>query len=212
MHLCSPPINNSLTIAVSFCILTMSAGIAQAQTQAQTQALTQASSGRVLQVQGDVRIDGAAARSGQAIAGGTVSTGADSRAQLRLADGTLIALPPASEISLAASPARRLSLARGGLRLNATADLPWQVDLPGRSIRTSGFLKLQECSAGCTLPAGFYGRISSGEAVLEYQGSRSVLRNRASAGPTAPPALSYCPASPHCWTTPKTWPTPRRPG
>ena len=175
MHLRSFPKYQSLTVVVSAWMLVSSAGTAQAQAQAQAQ---NAGEGRVLQVQGDVRIDGVAARPGQAIAGGSVSTGADSRVQLRLADGTLVALPPSSQITLAPSPARRLSVARGGLRLNATADLPWQVDLPNRSVRTSGFLKLQECAAGCALAPGFYGRISSGEAVLEYQGSRSVLRNR----------------------------------
>ncbi len=176
MHPCSDPrtlapartLARALARVFSLSMLSMLAAAAQAQ----------ADRGRVLQLQGEVRIDGAAARQGQAVTSGNVSTGPDGRVQLRLADGTLIALPPASEIALAAAPTRRLSLARGGLRLNASAEMPWQVDLPSRSIRTSGFLKLQECAAGCALPPGFYGRISSGEAVLEYQGSRSVLRNR----------------------------------
>ena len=151
--------------ALSLCLL---AGVA----------LAQAPAGRVVQLQGDVRIDGVAAKAGQAVATGNVVTGADGSVQITLSDGTLIALPPDSEITLAAAPARRLTLARGGLRLNATLENPWQVDLANRSIRSSGFLKLQECAAGCTLPPGVYGRIASGEAVLEYPGGRSVLRNR----------------------------------
>ena len=143
-----------------------------------TGALAQAGGGRVVHLQGDVRIDGVAAKAGQAVAEGNVVTGVDGRVQLRLADGTLIALPPASEIKLAAAPERRLSLIRGGLRLSASAQQPWQVDLANRSIRTSGFLKLQDCAAGCELPPALYGRIASGEAVLEYQGGRSVLRSR----------------------------------
>lgn len=141
-------------------------------------AFAQAPRGRVVQLQGDVRIDGVAATAGQAVATGSVITGPDGRVQINLSDGTLLALPPGSEITLAAAPARQLALARGGLRLNASAENPWQVDLANRSIRSSGFLKLQECAAGCALPPGVYGRIASGEAVLEYPGGRSVLRNR----------------------------------
>ena len=177
----------SLAVAASASALWLLAGAAAAQVP----------EGRVVQLQGEVRIDGVAARPGQAVSAGSVLTGADGRVQLRLADGTVIALPPASEITLADAPARRLTLARGGLRLNASAGTPWQVDLPSRSIRTNGFLKLQECAAGCALPTGFYGRISSGEAVLEYQGSRSVLRNRSFRWPdatTRPEVLTSQPA------------------
>ena len=177
----------SLAVAASASALWLLAGAAFAQVP----------EGRVVQLQGEVRIDGVAARPGQAVSAGSVLTGADGRVQLRLADGTVIALPPASEITLADAPARRLTLARGGLRLNASAGTPWQVDLPSRSIRTNGFLKLQECAAGCALPTGFYGRISSGEAVLEYQGSRSVLRNRSFRWPdatTRPEVLTSQPA------------------
>lgn len=191
MHAFSPSNTAALTRAVSLSLLSLLTSAA----------LAQAPESRVVQLQGDVRINGAPATHGQLLAGGSantgIRTGADGRVQLRLPDGTLVALPPASEITLAAAPARRLSLARGGLRLNATVDKPWQVDLPNRSIRTSGFLKLQECAAGCTLPTGFYGRISSGEAVLEYQGSRSVLRNRSFRWPdatTRPEVLTSQPA------------------
>ncbi len=141
-------------------------------------ALAQAAEGRVVHLQGDVRIGGVAAQPGQPVGEGSVITGVDGRVQLRLADGTFIALPPASEIKLASAASRRLELARGGLRLNASAQQPWQVDMPKRSIRTSGFLKLQDCAVGCEGAPALYGRIANGEAVLEYQGGRSVLRSR----------------------------------
>lgn len=152
--------------AVALALLTL-AGAAVAQT-----------AGRVVHLQGDVRIDGVAAKPGQTVAEATVVTGVDGAVQLRLADGTFVALPPASEVKLAPASERRLALARGGLRLAATAERPWQVDLPQRSLRTNGFLKLQECSANCEGSPGLYGRVSGGEAVLEYQGGRSVLRSR----------------------------------
>lgn len=132
---------------------------------------------RVVQLQGDVRIDDAAARVGQVVKGGRVQTGADGRVQLRTAGGSLIALPPGSEIRLAADSASALALLAGGLRLNAVGN-EWRVALDQRSIRSSGFLQLQTCAAGCALAHGLYGRIAQGEAVLEYQGGRSVLRNR----------------------------------
>ena len=134
--------------------------------------------GRVVHLQGDVRIDGVAAKPGQSIADASIVTGVDGAVQLRLADGTFIAMPAASEVKLAAAASRRLTLARGGLRLNASAERPWQVDLPNRSVKTNGFLKLQDCAAGCEMAPGLYGRVSNGEAVLEYQGGRSVLRGR----------------------------------
>jgi TolB-like protein len=139
-------------------------------------AWAQAVEARVVQLQGDVRIDGAPAMSGAVLTGSTVQTGADGRVQMRTAAGVLIALPPGSELRLGDAPAT-LSLKAGGLRL-ATAATEWRIDLADRSIRTNGYLKLQACGAGCTLTPGLYGRIAQGEAVLEYQGGRSVLRAR----------------------------------
>jgi TolB-like protein len=138
-----------------------------------------AAASRLLQAQGDVRINGAAGSAGQELApAATLVTGADGRAQLSLADGTIVAVPPGSEVKLSGGDERQLTLARGGLRLGAGADRIWRVDLPGRSIRTNGYLKLQACGAGCDLAPGLYGRVVQGEAVLEYQGGRSVLRSR----------------------------------
>lgn len=136
---------------------------------------------RVVQLQGEVRVDDAPARSGQLVDGGRVQTGADGRVQLRTAGGALIALPPGSDVRLTpgstGSSTGTLELVAGGLRLN-TAGSEWRVALDQRSIRSNGFLQLQTCGAGCTLAQGLYGRIAQGEAVLEYQGGRSVLRNR----------------------------------
>lgn len=164
----------------------------------------QAPEGRLLQAEGDVRIDGAPARAGQVFKAATVTTAVDGRAQLRMADGTVIALAPASQLSLSPGEARQLTLARGGLTLSTSPERPWRVELPGRSIRSNGFLRLQECAAGCTETKGLYGRVAAGEAVLEYQGGRSVLRNRSFrwASPAdrpevlaTPPALLDNPAS-----------------
>jgi TolB-like protein len=78
---------------------------------------------------------------------------------------------------LSKDAANTVSLLSGGLRLSANGG-EWRVNLPDRSVRTNGYLKLQACAAGCTLAPGWYGRIMQGEAVLEYQGGRSVLRGR----------------------------------
>ena len=162
-------------------------------------AQAQALEGRIVQSQGDVRVGAAAAGVGMAVQGGSVSTGANGRMQLRMSDGTLIALPPASELRLPKGSERQLVLVSGGLRLNPApgAGAIWRVDLQDRSIRTNGFLALQGCAAGCSLPPGIYGRISQGEAVLEYQGGRSVLRARSFHWPTAntrPAVLTQQPA------------------
>jgi TolB-like protein len=114
-------------------------------------------------------------------------------------DGTLIAMPPASELRLPKGSERQLVLVGGGLRLNPAAGegAIWRVDLQDRSIRTNGFLALQGCAEGCTLAPGIYGRIAQGEAVLEYQGGRSVLRNRSFRWPAAntrPEVLAQQPA------------------
>lgn len=150
----------------------------------------QAPEGRVVQTQGEVRIDAAAAAAGMVVGSATVKTGADGRVQIRMSDGSLLALPPGSEVRLGQANARTLQLAAGGLRLSPGAN-EWQVELPERSIRTTGYLKLQLCAESCPSGPGLYGRITQGEAVLEYQGGRSVLRSRSFrwAGPTTRPEL-----------------------
>lgn len=156
--------------------------------------------GRVVQVLGEARIGDAPARVGMPVAGALASTGADGRLQLRMDDGSVIALPPGSRLRLPAGENRRLALEAGGLRLNpAIGDTPavWRVDLGQRSIRTNGFLTLQDCAAGCALPPGLYGRVAQGEAVLDYQGGRSVLRARSfrwTAADARPEPLAQAPA------------------
>ena len=95
---------------LSFIVL----GVVTAATAGLTPAFAQSLDGRLLLAQGDVRIDGQPARAGQTFKGATISTGVDGQAQLRIADGTLIALPPASQIKLSAADQRQLSLVRGG--------------------------------------------------------------------------------------------------
>ncbi len=159
----------------------------------------QASDGpRVVQLLGEVRANGQPLAAGQVLPAGPLqlATAAGARVQLRMANGSLLALPPASELMLAAGE-RRLALARGGLRLLPAGNEAWRVDLDGRSLRAVGFLQLQDCAAGCTQPAGLYGRTAAGEAVLEYQGGRSVLRNRSFHWPGAaarPEVLADAPA------------------
>lgn len=141
----------------------------------------QAQPARVVQASGDARLAGQAASTGQntTLADGAVlSTAANARLQLRLADGTVLALAPDSEVQVLRVSQRRLALKRGGLRLVAVGNDAWQVAIDERSVRAVGLLQLQNCAAGCALQPGLYGRTSAGEAVLEYPGGRSVLRNR----------------------------------
>ena len=173
---------------------------AQAPAQAPAQATAQhpGAEARIVQTQGDVRVNGAPAQAGPLPAGALVQTGIDGRVQLRTAAGALLALPAGSEARLGPTP-NTVALAAGGLRLS-TANAEWRVNLPGGdalSIRANGYLKLQACAAGCALPAGLYGRIAQGEAVLEYQGGRSVLRTRSfrwAAANTRPEVLPNPPA------------------
>jgi hypothetical protein len=139
---------------------------------------------RLVHAQGDVRIDGQPAPEGSQLSLGQVSTGPGSSAQLRFIDGTLVMLGAATELQLPEAGVKRLALASGGLRL-ATGSPDWLLTLRDRRLSVTGFLKLQWCDAatagnpgGCALSPGLYGSVSQGEAVLEYQGGRSVLRNR----------------------------------
>ncbi len=143
-----------------------------------TAALAQALDAKIVSFQGEVKSNGAPVQLGQAVAGTTLLTGPESAVHLLMGDGSMVVLSAASEVKLPAAQARRLTLSRGGLALSAGAGRDWQVDMGNRSVRTNGFLKLEDCATGCTLPKGLYGRIAQGEAVLEYQGGRSVLRNR----------------------------------
>ena len=65
-------------------------------------AWSQALEGRFVQLQGDVRVDGRAAAADRTLKGATVQTGADGRAQIRMSDGSLLAIAPGSQLKLAA--------------------------------------------------------------------------------------------------------------
>jgi hypothetical protein len=186
-----------LLAAIAAAVL-IAAGPAPAQTA--PAAATAPSGARVLQVLGDARADGQPLAAGQVLNSGaalTLATAAGARLQLVLADGTLLVLPPASEARLAADGVRRLALARGGLRLVPAGAEAWRVDLEGRSLRAVGLLQLQDCGAGCPQRPGLWGRTAGGEAVLEYPGGRSVLRNRSfhwPAGAARPEVVVEAPA------------------
>lgn len=134
---------------------------------------------RLVHVEGQVTLDGQPVAEGAEFASGRLRTGAQGGAQLRFIDGTLVLLGAATELALPRAGYKELALSAGGLRL-ATGSPDWILQLDGRQLRASGFVKLQWCraEAGCALAPGLYGSVSQGEAVLEYQGGRSVLRNR----------------------------------
>jgi TolB-like protein len=165
--------SNMTSSAALALALLLAAGSAAAQVEA-----------RFVQTQGSVSVDGVPARAGLSVKVTALQTGADGRVQLRTAAGALLALPPSSSVRLTAGAANRVELQSGGLRLS-TGGAEWRIDMPDRSIRLNGYLKLQDCAAGCTLPPGLYGRITQGEAALEYKGGRSVLRARSFHWPRA---------------------------
>lgn len=132
---------------------------------------------KLLQASGPVTIDGRPAAAGAELAQGRIQTGPGASAQLRFVDGTLLMLAADTDLSLPAAGYKRVALAAGGLRL-ATVQPDWLVELRDRHLRLTGFAKLQWCDGGCAVAPGLYGSVTQGEAVLEYLGGRSVLRNR----------------------------------
>ncbi|MCP5270005.1 MAG: hypothetical protein H6932_02120 [Burkholderiaceae bacterium] len=142
------------------------------------------SQARLVHAEGTVTLDGRPVAEGTEFDQGRVRTADGGTAQLRFIDGTLLMLGGASEVALPRAGFKELALTAGGLRL-ATGSPDWYVLLGNgqtgeRQLRATGFVKLEWCraDAGCTLAPGLYGSVAQGEAVLEYQGGRSVLRNR----------------------------------
>lgn len=137
------------------------------------------SQARLVHAEGAVTLDGQPVAEGAEFSTGRLRTADGGAAQLRFIDGTLVMVGEASELALPRAGYKELSLAAGGMRL-ATGSPDWILLLGDRHLRATGFVKLQWCraEAGCTLAPGLYGSVSQGEAVLEYQGGRSVLRNR----------------------------------
>lgn len=149
----------------------------------------------IVQARGEASVDGKPAVAGQPVAAGaTLRTGAGGQLQLAGSDGSLLQLPPRSELAwpqaaTAGTPGERsLDLRSGGLLLSTGQAGAWQVrgpaapgaaaQAPRPLIRTAGYLRLQDCRAGCSAAPGLYGRSALGEAVLEFSGGRSVMRNR----------------------------------
>lgn len=165
-------------------------------------AATAAAGARLVSWRGEVQLltpAGAATPSRDATwPAATLRTGATGTAHLVMPDGTLIALGTDSELSWTDSTGRLVRLGAGSLRMDATpAPRGWRVDLGERSVLTNGWLRLVPCGEGCTLQPGLYGRVSQGEAVLEYLGGRSVLRNRSfrwTGASTRPETLPITPA------------------
>jgi hypothetical protein len=137
------------------------------------------SQARLVHTEGAVTLDGRPVAAGAEFDAGELRTGADGGAQLRFIDGTLAMLGAGAALALPRAGYKELSLSAGGLRL-ATGSPDWILMLGDRQLRATGFVKLQWCraEAGCTIAPGLYGSVAQGEAVLEYQGGRSVLRNR----------------------------------
>jgi len=144
--------------------------------------------------QGGLRVP---ARLGAELAAEAVATGPGASLQLRLADGAIVFLPGASELRLAGDPQGAMMLVQGGARL-ATGSPQGRrtVLVDGRRIGFGAYLKLQACADACPLKAGVYGR-SSGEAIVDYDGGRSVLKDKAfrlAVGGTRPELLARAPA------------------
>ena len=137
------------------------------------------------------------ARLGQEVDISAASTGANGRLQLHMSDGALVALPPASKVQFTQGASATVTLLQGGLRLTTPRpDAYWNVLALDRQIRASGYLKLQVCAQSCALAAGVYGRGHGGEAVVEYSGGRSVLKEkifRLTASGTRPDVLVRAP-------------------
>lgn len=132
---------------------------------------------KLLQAQGQVTLDGRPVAAGAELSQGRLQTGPGASAQLRFVDGTLLMLGADTDLSVPAAGYKRVALAAGGLRL-ATVQPDWLVELRDRHLRLTGFAKLQWCEQDCRTAPGLYGSVTQGEAVLEYLGGRSVLRNR----------------------------------
>lgn len=140
--------------------------------------------GRIVAIAGDATLYrselGQRAELGMDVVGATLKTGLLSKVQMRMDDGSMVSLQSNGELRVDGGNVRTLSLLRGGLVLTTpAADIAWSVHTPVGKLRTSGSLKLQTCDLGCPLPQGLYGRVTTGETVIEYSGGRASVKGRA---------------------------------
>jgi tetratricopeptide (TPR) repeat protein len=105
-----------------------------------------------------------------------LKTPADSSLQVAMENGATLSVGERSELKLDASE-HALILQSGQLAL-WTDQRTWDVKVGNSNLRSHGFLRLRVCDAQCQGRAGIYGKVDGGEAVVEYKGGRSVLRNR----------------------------------
>ena len=106
----------------------------------------------------------------------TLITGPGASLVLRAADGTQLSLDESSEVALGEQTAS-LRLSRGQVTLFSDSQV-WAVNAAGTAMRAQGFLRLRQCAEGCLAQPGVYGKANGGEAVIEYLGGRSVMRER----------------------------------
>lgn len=108
----------------------------------------------------------------------SLRSAAGSQVQLLLEDGSILNLPQGSEVSVSMASSPQVKLLSGGVNV-LPANGYLTLDAAGLSLKTNGYLRLQQCAVGCPEPAGLYGRTLSGEVIVEYVGGRSVLRHKA---------------------------------
>ena len=135
---------------------------------------------RVVAVYGDVRLVGKAAELGEGIKPGSVLPGdtalrleGNAEAHFQADDGSAFMLPGGSELHFSGG---QMGLVAGGFQGNLVKATPIQAG--DVRLRATGLLRLRLCGEGCAQEKGLYGHISAGEAVVEYRGGRSVIRNR----------------------------------
>lgn len=194
-----PALRTIFRLVLAFAVAGVAAAVAPvASAQAPAVAF---SSGDVTILRGAGRI---AAPAGATLAAGdAIATGADGRAQLRFAGGTVVAISPASEVrieSLGDEPT--LHLSRGALRA-ATPPADWppsewpltgptprqvmQVETPQATIAVRGLhVQLAICASGACREsaggapsdAGLYGAVYDGSVIARAPSSTATFRQR----------------------------------
>lgn len=107
----------------------------------------------------------------------SVRTGAGGQAQLLLEDGSILTVPQGSQVSVSMASQPQVKLLTGGVNVLPAKGYLTLASM-GLGLKTNGYLRLRQCIDGCKEPSGLYGKILSGEVIVEYAGGRSVLRNK----------------------------------